>query len=553
MTTTAHRSEIFALSDEYVEKGAAFSPIECTSLGIPGFEDQLDDFSLAHAGKSAAYARDVLNRAKAIQPIDDIDRIAQAVLIERTESRLQLHDSREAYVAYGQISSPVAAIRSVFSIMDLTTPEQVVNAGKRMAAIEGALKSWRDCIEEVHAEGHRTARRQVLAVAGQLKTHSEGAYSKIASEIASEIAPGSADIAAAAKQAEAACADMSKWLEEVHAPRSAEADGVGEKRYAPWARYFTGAELDLRATYEWGKQDLQAINDRMWRAAAKIAPHCKTLAEVAEFCEQSDHLKIHGADNLLQELKDFTEAAIKKVDGIYFDIDDRIRFCDARIAPEGSAAAPYYMPPSEDLKRPGTTWYPTLGNETFNFWHIASTWYHEAVPGHHLQCATAIIEKDRLTRFQRTGAWISGYGEGWALYAERFMYELGAFEDPALELGYLSGQALRAARIVVDIGMHLGLDDFDGKPWNAESAYNLMVERALIEPAFAQSEIERYLSWPGQAISYKVGERIWMEIREETKTRLGAAFDIKAFHNYALKVGPMGLDSLRAEMRSFNG
>jgi uncharacterized protein (DUF885 family) len=418
-----------------------------------------------------------------------------------------------------------------------------------MNAIGGALKSWKDGLEEIHAEGHRTARRQVLAVAGQLKTHANGAYSKLAADIA----PGNADVAAAAKNAEAACLEMAKWMEEVHAPRSAETDGVGEKRYAPWAKYFTGADIDLLATYEWGKQDLQAINDRMWRAAAKIAPHCKTLAEVAAFCEESDHLKIHGSDNLLKELRTFTDAAIEKLDGVYFDVDDRIRFCDARLAPEGSSAAMYYTGPSEDLSRPGITWYPTMGKDTFNFWHIASTWYHEAVPGHHLQVATATIEKDRLSRFQRTGAWISGYGEGWALYAERFMDELGAFEDPALELGYLSGQALRAARIVVDIGMHLGLDDFDGKPWNAESAFNLMVERALIEPDFAQSEIERYLSWPGQAISYKVGERIWMEIREETKQRLGSAFDLRTFHNYALKIGPMGLDSLRVEMRSFNG
>jgi len=549
MTTSAHRSPIFALSDEYVEKGAAFSPMDCTQLGIPGFDDQLDDFSLSHANRVAAYARDVLHRAKALQPIDEIDRIAQAVLIERIEARLQLHDSREAYVAFGQIASPVAGIRQIFSIMTYETPEQVANAGKRLAAVSGALHSWRDCLEEVQAEGHRTARRQVLAVAAQLQAHADGSYSKLAAEIA----PNNSDVAAAAKSAEAACTEMASWLIEIHAPRSAEADGVGEKRYAPWARYFTGAELDLHATYEWGKKDLAAINDRMWRAAAKIAPHCKTLAEVAAFCESSDHLKIHGADNLLHQLKEFTEAAIKKVDGIYFDIDDRVRFCDARLAPEGSAAAPYYMPPSEDLKRPGTTWYPTLGNESFNFWHIASTWYHEAVPGHHLQCATAIIEKDRLTRFQRTGAWISGYGEGWALYAERFMDELGAFDDPALELGYLSGQALRAARIVVDIGMHLGFDDFDGKPWSAESAFTLMVERALIDPEFAQSEIERYLSWPGQAISYKVGERIWLEIRDETKERLGDQFDIRAYHNYALKIGPMGLDSLRTEMRAFNG
>jgi len=549
MTTQTHRSEIFALSDEFVTKSAAFSPMNCTRLGIPGFEDQLDDFSLAHANKSAAYAREALSAMKALQPIDDIDRIAQTVFIERVSSRLQLHDSREAYATYGQLASPVSGIRQIFSTMTYETPEKIANAASRMNAIGGALKSWKDGLEEIHAEGHRTASRQVLAVAGQLKTHANGAYSKLAADIA----PGNADVAAAAKNAEAACLEMAKWMEEVHAPRSAESDGVGEKRYAPWAKYFTGADIDLLATYEWGKQDLQAINDRMWRAAAKIAPHCKTLAEVAAFCEESDHLKIHGSDNLLKELRTFTDAAIEKLDGVYFDVDDRIRFCDARLAPEGSSAAMYYTGPSEDLSRPGITWYPTMGKDTFNFWHIASTWYHEAVPGHHLQVATATIEKDRLSRFQRTGAWISGYGEGWALYAERFMDELGAFEDPALELGYLSGQALRAARIVVDIGMHLGLDDFDGKPWNAESAFNLMVERALIEPDFAQSEIERYLSWPGQAISYKVGERIWMQIREETKERLGSAFDLRTFHNYALKIGPMGLDSLRVEMRSFKG
>ncbi|MEJ0014200.1 MAG: DUF885 domain-containing protein [Actinomycetota bacterium] len=163
------------------------------------------------------------------------------------------------------------------------------------------------------------------------------------------------------------------------------------------------------------------------------------------------------------------------------------------------------------------------------------------------------MEKDRLTRFQRTEAWISGYGEGWALYAERFMDELGAFEDPAFELGYLSGQAMRAARIVVDIGMHCGYKDFDGNVWNADSAYNLMVDRALCAPDFAKSEIDRYLGWPGQAISYKVGERVWLRTREDAKKRLGDKFDIKAWHNYALKIGPMGLDPFEREMASFNG
>ena len=190
----------------------------------------------------------------------------------------------------------------------------------------------------------------------------------------------------------------------------------------------------------------------MYKAAAKLGLRDKSLKEVADYCENAELHRIDGEEALIKKLRDFTEEAVKYLNGKYFDIDERIAFCDARIAPAGAAAAPYYIPPTEDLSRPGTTWYPTLGHKRFNFWHIASTWYHEAVPGHHLQFATAALEKDRLSRFQRTGAWISGYGEGWALYAERFMDELGAFDEPSLELGYLSGQALRAARVVVDIG-----------------------------------------------------------------------------------------------------
>ncbi|MEI9907666.1 MAG: DUF885 family protein [Actinomycetota bacterium] len=154
---------------------------------------------------------------------------------------------------------------------------------------------------------------------------------------------------------------------------------------------------------------------------------------------------------------------------MHFDIDPRVNFCDVKIAPEGSAAAPYYMAPSEDLSRPGTTWLPTLGKTTFSWWRYPSMWFHEAVPGHHLQASMAIVQQERLSRFQRTVAWTSGYGEGWALYAERLMDELGGYEDEATELGFLAAQAWRAARVVLDIGMHLSYEDYDGNIWNAES------------------------------------------------------------------------------------
>ena len=548
---TNPRSEIFAISDEYIDTLGRMSPMGATALGIPGYDHLLDDFSLAAETKIADYRRGVLNRVKAMSPIDEIDRIAKEVLIERVESSLRLFDSKEAFITYGPIANPVSAIRSIFTIMNSEGTEGIANTTARLNAIGAALDSWKSTLEDMNALGKGTARRQVLGVAHQLEVHGSGGYADMARSLDPE--NEYPELHNAALNAETACLSMSVWMKDVNASRSLDVDGVGAERYAPWARHFCGADLDLRATYEWAVDDLNQINARMYKAAEKLGLAGKSLKEVAELCEEAELHRIDGEENLLVKLKEFTQAAIERLDGIYFDIDPRIKFCDAQIAPEGSAAAPYYMPPSEDLSRPGTTWYPTLGHTRFNFWHIASTWYHEAIPGHHLQFATATLEKDRLSRFQRTEAWISGYGEGWALYAERFMDELGAFDDPSYELGFLSGQALRAARIVVDIGMHCGYADFEGNIWNAESAFNLLVDRALLAPDFASSEIDRYLGWPGQAISYKVGERVWMRTREDAKKRLGDKFDIKDWHNYALKIGPMGLDPFEREMSTYNG
>ncbi len=394
---TTHRSEIFAISDEYIDTVGRMSPMGATALGIPGYDHLLDDFSLAAETKVADYRREVLNRVRAMTPQDEIDRIAREVLVERIESALALFDSKEAFITYGPIANPVAGIRSIFTLMSTEGEEAIANITSRLNAIEAALESWKSLLEDMQAQGLGTSRRQVLAVAEQLQVHGSGGYSEMARAIDTE--GKYLDLHLAAQSAQAACLAMSEWMREVHAPRSIDKDGVGAERYAPWARYFTGADLDLRATYEWAVEDLANINARMYKAAEKLGLAGKSLKEVAEYCEEAELHRIDGEENLLAKLIEFTEQAVERLDGVYFDIDPRIKFCDARIAPEGSAAAPYYMPPSEDLSRPGTTWYPTLGHTRFNFWHIASTWYHEAVPGHHLQCATATIEKIALLAF----------------------------------------------------------------------------------------------------------------------------------------------------------
>ena len=546
-----YRSEIFEISDVYIDQSAAMSPMECTYLGKDLNQDKLDDFTIEGMAKFAQLTRETLTKLQGLTPIDEIDRIAKTVMEERLISGLALHDSQESHVLWNVLTSPPSNIRSVFELMPRISDKDFDNIAQRLMAVGKAHKQWMRTISEVAKNGKTTAQRQVRGVIEQLESYADGGYSQMCKNFDPDLKYPA--IHEAAKHAESSSAETAACLKNEYMAIATPNDAVGAERYAVWSRYFTGARLDLRATYEWGMADLKAINARMWEIAEEIKPGAKTLREVADFLDHDPRYVVKGKENVIKYLQDFTDAAIKRMDGEFFEIDERIKICEARLAPEGSASAPYYNPPSEDLSRPGTTWIPMLGKDEVSTWHLVSTWYHEAVPGHHLQCATVTIEQDRLTRFQRTAAWISGYGEGWALYAERFMNELGAFNEPGIEMGYLSAQALRAARIVVDIGMHLGYTDFDGNVWNAESSRKLLNEAALLDEDHSRSETDRYLGWPGQAISYKVGERVWMAAREDAKTRLGAKFNMKKFHTYALKIGPMGLDPFAAEMANWDG
>jgi uncharacterized protein (DUF885 family) len=548
---TTHRSPIFALSDSYVEKSARLSPMASTYLGITDLNDQLDDFSIAGREVEAALTRATLAELATLEPIDEIDRVAKSVMVERLTSSLQLHDSFESHISFNVLTSPPADIRQVFEMMPKESAADFDNIAKRLLAVDKAHLSWISTIDTLAKKGKTVAQRQIDGIAKQLEGYANGGYATMAKTIDPDGKYPA--IHEAAKAAAKSSAETATYLRDTYMALATPNDAVGAERYAVWARYYTGSDLDLRATYEWGLQDLAQINERMWKVAAKIKPDAKTLREVADYLDNAPEYKIHGKEAILKKLLDFTEAAVAQMDGTHFDIDDRIKFCDARLAPEGSASAPYYMSPSEDLSRPGTTWLPLLGKDEVSWWHLASTWYHEAVPGHHLQVATTVIERERLSRFQRFGAWISGYGEGWALYAERFMDDLGAFDEPGIEMGFLSAQALRATRIVIDIGMHLGYTDENGRVWDAVSGRDALMNKALLDEHHATSETDRYLGWPGQAISYKVGEREWIAARENAKKRLGTEFSLKKFHAHALRIGPMGLDTFAAELALWDG
>ena len=162
--------------------------------------------------------------------------------------------------------------------------------------------------------------------------------------------------------------------------------------------------------------------------------------------------------------------------------------------------------------------------------------------------AQTVYRRELLNRWRRQMCWVSGHGEGWALYAERLMAELGYMDDPGNYLGLLDGQSLRAARVVLDIGVHCGLEapaEVGGGAWTYDKAWQFLTTHAHESEALLRFELNRYLGWPGQAPSYKVGERLWLQLREETARREGTAFSLKDFHRRALDVGSVGLDVLR--------
>jgi uncharacterized protein (DUF885 family) len=216
------------------------------------------------------------------------------------------------------------------------------------------------------------------------------------------------------------------------------------------------------------------------------------------------------------------------------------------IAPTNSGAI-YYTGPTDDFSRPGRMWWSVPDGVTeFDTWRETTTVYHEGVPGHHLQIAQQVYNRDQLNSWRRLASWSSGHGEGWALYAERLMADLGFLDDPGDRLGMLDGQRMRAARVVLDLGVHLGKKKLEGTGvWDFDYALEFMGKNVNMSKEFVNFEVHRYFGWPGQAPSYKIGQRIWEQIRDDYKAKKGAAFEIKEFHRTALNLGGLGLDTLK--------
>ncbi|MET9045161.1 DUF885 domain-containing protein [Streptomyces sp. NPDC003631] len=549
------------VADAYVDALVALDPVTGTYLGVKESSSKLPDTSPAGQEALAELARATLARLDEAErrpgADSDIERRCARLLRERLTAELAVHEADEGLRTVSNLHSPVHSVRDVFTITPTATDEDWAAIVERLRAVPTALAGYRESLalgleRKLHAGPRPTATFvEQLTEWSDTDGRGRGWFEEFASEGPESLRSQLDD---AARAATAAVVELRDWMRDVYAPTVEGAPNtVGRERYARWARYFNGTDLDLDEAYAYGWSEYHRLLGEMKKEAEKVLPGAATpWVALAHLDEHGTH--IEGVDEVRAWLQGLMDEAIEALDGTHFELAERVRKVESCIAPPGSAAAPYYTAPSADFSRPGRTWLPTMGQTRFPVYDLVSTWYHEGVPGHHLQLAQWAHVSQDLSRYQATVGGVSANAEGWALYAERLMDELGFLTDPEQRLGYLDAQMMRAVRVIIDIGMHLELEIpadspfHPGERWTAGLAQEFFGSHSSRPADFVESELVRYLSMPGQAIGYKLGERAWLLGRENARKRHGDAFDAKAWHMAALSQGSLGLDDLVDEL-----
>ncbi|MBT2388168.1 DUF885 domain-containing protein [Streptomyces sp. ISL-1] len=545
------------VADAYVDALIELDPTIGTYLGIRESSGFLPDYSPEGQEEMAELARETLARLDDAEKLpgaeSDAERRCGRLLRERLTAELAVHEADEGLRTVSNMRSPVHTVREVFTVTPTETDEDWAAITQRLRTVPRALEGYRTSLELGLERKLLGGPRATATNIGQMTEWLGTDRSWFEDFVADGPGTLRAELDAAARTATDALAELRDWMRDVYAPAVADApDTVGRERYARWSRFFNGTDLDLDEAYAYGWSEYHRLLAEMKTEANKILPGAGPWEALAHLDVHGEH--IEGVEEVRVWLQKLMDEAIEALDGTHFELAERVRKVESRIAPPGGAAAPYYTSPSEDFSRPGRTWLPTMGATRFPVYDLVSTWYHEGVPGHHLQIAQWVHVADQLSRYQATIGGVSANAEGWALYAERLMDELGFLPDPERRLGYLDAQMMRACRVIVDIGMHLELEipadsEFHpGERWTPELAQEFFGSHSGRPADFVESELTRYLSMPAQAIGYKLGERAWLLGRENARKAHGEAFDAKAWHMAALSQGSLGLDDLVDEL-----
>ncbi|MFK4728900.1 DUF885 domain-containing protein [Agromyces mediolanus] len=552
------RATVRSVADAHLAALAEHEPAAAQALGRDAAA-RLADYGPEWAEERRALLDRTAAALRAL-PAEELaaDVALAAALGERAASEAELFDTGFTARLLAPLASPVQEIRERFDDVVVTDDEDGDAVIERLAAVEPALVELRRRLEWARDAGRSgrfsgsgvVAARQIEVVAGQIESWIDPAgldyFSRIDTEPLSEAR--AAAFARAGERATRAYGELGGWLRAELLPSAATEDAVGEEVYAQTAQSFLGTPLDLDEVYDYGWTELDRLVAESRRLAGLVlgSGDAGDVRAAARLLDADPRSRIVGHDRIVAWLEERLEDTFARVDGVAFDLPPAIRDVDV-VVPTAASGVVYYTPGAPDGSvRSKIVWTIPEGAEAIGTWQEVTSFHHEGVPGHHLE-HTINRSNAGLHPWQRYLCEIHGYAEGWAHYSEQLSDSIGLLRDPGEQLGMVLGQIWRAVRIVVDLGLHTGRE-LRANPlgatgrWTPELGRRFLTELALVDPRTAGFEVDRYLAWPGQALAFKVGAKLWTEARA---TAEASGMPAKDFHHRALALGPMGLAPLQ--------
>lgn len=533
-----------ATCEDFVYDLVEISPTLATELGIPGYDDQLQDFSPEHWNAIADRIRDLIADVDALNDgtdasddeddFDEVDYVTGAILRDRMAVELELHHQGEDLRMLNNVTSPVQIIRNTLNVMPKESDEDLDNVAARMMQVRASLRGYRESLAEAASQGDVASQRQIDAVISQCEALAEDGSMLETLGLAFDSEP--------VRSAKGAFAEMADWLSLELSPLAAHTDAVGRERYELFAEFFLGRTIDLDEAYEWSLEALRELVARQQKVATELyGEECSSRGAYRRLDDDPNYT-LTDNQALVEWMQQMSDRLIEQLDGTMFTVPEEIRTLDCRVDDAGTGGM-LYTPPSEDLLRPGILWWSVPeGQDAFHAWHELARICHEGVPGHHIQQGIAMTQRSTLNLWRRTLNFNAAHAEGWAVYSERMMEELGFFDDPGYRMGLLDSMRMRLARVAVDIGVHLHKKTPDcSGTWDVSYAKAFLRDNTAMNEQNLSFELDRYMGWPAQATSYALGFRDWMDLRAKACEK---GMTLREFHDKALRLGSMPMDML---------
>lgn len=547
---TTGPSPTVVIADDYLVRFAAAFPEAGTSNDLPGTDHgALSDNTLQGLARWQAYEDATLARLLAT-PVagngSESDRILRAALLDELQRNTGVRVCRlELWGVASYVNGLQAWLTDLARVQPVGTAAYRESALRRARAIPRYIDNEITLLELGLREGYSSpkviVREVIVQLDGLLAT--EPAKSPFSSPAERDTDPAfqSAYIAVVRDEINPAIRRYRDFLERTYLPVARDALGVsanpnGRACYDAVVRQFSTVAMPADEVYETGQRELRRLDEELRPLAQRLAG-TDDVTQAMRAVTTEPRFMFRSSDEVIayaQAAQDRALAAMPRAFGVYTRVPVKIEPYPEFRARAGAPGQ--YMPPPEDGSRPPVhlinTWDPTHKSRSI----VESTTFHETWPGHHQQ--TMVAREAPGQHLLLRAFYNSGFGEGWALYAERVADELGLYSGDLDRFGYLASAKFRAARMVLDSGIHT-------RGMGYEEAIALLGQHSTRTPEEVRGEVNRYISWPGQAPSYMIGNLEILRLREEARAALGERFDVREFHDQVLTRGNVTLPLLR--------